>query len=144
MYSVLAQNIPYNINKKKYPLSDEFQKLMPLNLGKWTRYAFHDYLPNQENGHVFYKKDNTQIYVVFGKATSQASLNSTWQKIYDDATIGNANQIKQKNTTSNSCKYVLIQSNKNYFFAWTRNLYYFSIQTKYKPDADEFMKIFPY
>ena len=115
----------YNINKRKFPLGDEFQKLMPQMLGNWTRFAFHDYLPNQENGHVLYKKDNAQVYVVFGKATSQADLKNIWIKLYDEATIGNENQIKQKNTTSTNNKYLLMQTNKYYFFAWTHNLYYF-------------------
>jgi len=143
-FTAFSQNVPYNVNKRKFPLGDEFQKLMPLNIGEWTRYAFHDYLPNQENGHVFYKKDNLQIYVVFGKAVNQANLKSIWTKIYDDATIGKENQIKQKNVVSSTNKYLLMQSAKNYFFAWTRNMYYFSIQTKNKVDAEEFMKLFPY
>lgn len=141
---VSAQSVPYNVNKKKFPLVDEFQKLFPLTLGKWTRYAFHDYVPNQENGHVFYKNDNVQIYVVFGKAANQTKLNTAWLKLFDEATMGKEKLIKQKNTTSNTCKYVLMQDNKFYYFAWTRNLFYFSIQTKNKLDADEFMKLFPY
>jgi hypothetical protein len=139
-----SQIIPYNVNKKKFPLGDEFQKLMPVALGNWTRYSFHDYLPGLETGHVFYKKDNRQIYVVFGKAVSQNDLKNIWTKLYDEATIGKEIQIKQKNTGSSNSKFLLMQNPKNYYFAWTRNLYYFSIQTKNKPDADEFMKLFPY
>ena len=139
-----AQSVPYNVNKKKFPLIDEFQKIMPITLGNWTRYSFHDYIPGLETGHVFYKKDNNQIYVVFGKAVSQSDIKNIWTKIYDEATIGKESQIKQKNVTSTTARYLLMQGIKNYFFAWTRNLYYFSIQTKNKPDADEFMSLFPH
>ena len=141
---LVAQSVPYNVNKKKFPLGDEFQKLMPMTLGNWTRYAFHDYLPNQEDGHVFYKKDNSQVYVVFGKAISQENMKTIWIKLYDEATIGKESQVKQKNVANTTNRYLLMQGSSGYFYAWTRNLYFFSIQTKNKLDADEFMKLFPY
>jgi len=141
---IFAQSVPYAVNKKKFPLGDEFQKLMPMNLDKWKRYAFHDYLPGQERGHVFYKKDNNQIYVEFGKAVSQNDMKIIWTKLYDEATMGKESQIKHKDGNSTTAKYLLMQGSKSYFYAWTRNLYYFSIQTKNKLDADEFMKLFPY
>lgn len=141
---IFAQNAPYNVNKRKFPLGDEFQKLMPITLGDWQRYAFHDYLPGQETGHVYYKKDKNEIYVEFGKATSQANMSIIWTKLYNEESDGKESFIKNKNLTSTSTKYLLIQTPKVYYFSWTRNLYYFSIKTKIKADADEFMKLFPY
>ncbi|MBK9794301.1 MAG: hypothetical protein IPP60_14710 [Sphingobacteriales bacterium] len=140
----IAQPVPYNVNKRKFPLGEEFQKLLPLKLGKWNRFAFHDFVPGQEMGKVYYQQDNNQIYVTFGKEYSQAGINTTWTKIYDDATDGKENQIKQKNTTSASNKYLLMSGKSGYFYAWTRNLYYFSIETNNKAIADDFMKLFPY
>lgn len=141
---VFAQNAPYNVNKRKFPLGDEFQKLMPPTLGEWQRYAFHDYLPGQETGHVFYRNDKKEIYVTFGKATSQSDMNIIWTKLYNEETDGKESFIKNKNLTSTSTKYLLLQTSKIYFYAWSRNLYYFSIKAKTKADADEFMKLFPY
>ena len=142
--SLFAQTNPYSAAKKKYPLGEQKQKIMPLQVGNWHRFAFHDFVPNQENGTVYYQQGEKQIYVTFGKAYSQIGLNNTWTKIYDKATDGKAAQIKSKNTTSTSAKYVLMNGKSGLFYAWTRNLYYFSIETKYKTDADEFMKLFPY
>ena len=141
---IFAQGVPYNVNKKKFPLGDEFQKLMPPTLGEWQRYAFHDYLPGQETGHVYYRKDKKEIYVEFGKATNQADMSIIWTKLYNEESDGKENFIKNKNLTSTSNKYLLIQTPKTYFYGWSRNLYYFSIKTKTKADADEFMKVFPY
>ncbi|MCC6583258.1 MAG: hypothetical protein IT271_06115 [Chitinophagales bacterium] len=139
-----SQPVPYNVNKKKFPLGEEFQKLLPLKLGKWNRFAFHDFVPGHENGSVYYRQDNNQVYVIFGKEYSQVGLHSVWTKIYDNATDGKENQIKQKNTTSTSNKYLLMSGKSGYFYAWTRNLYYFSIETNNKAIADDFMKLFPY
>ena len=139
-----AQSVPYNVNKRKFPLGDEFQKLLPPTLGEWQRYAFHDYLPGQETGHVYYRKDKKEIYVEFGKATNQSDMSIIWTKLYNDEASGKESYIKSKNLTSTSTKYLLINSTKTYYFAWTRNLYYFSLKTKSKAEIDEFMKIFPY
>lgn len=141
---LFAQSIPYSVNKKKYPLGEDFDKIMPLKIGNWTRYAFHDFVIGRETGTVYYKLNDKQVYLTFGKAYSQTDLSSAWTRIYDNATSGKEKQIKQKSSTGSTTKYILMQSTSNLYFAWTRNLYYFSIQTKYKTDADEFMKLFPY
>ncbi len=141
-----AQSVPYNVNKKKFPLGDEFEKLLPPRLANWERFAFHDYIPGQENGKVYYKKDreNTQVFIKFGKASSQEDMKTVWLKIYDDATDGKTNEIKQKNVVSISNKYLLMSGKSGYSYTWTRNLYYFILETKNKDVADEFMKLFPY
>jgi hypothetical protein len=141
---LFAQTVPYNVNKRKFPLGDEFEKLMPLKLGKWNRFAFHDFVPNQETGTVYYRLADSQVFVTFGRGYTQTGMNAIWTKIYDDATSGKLNQIKQKNSTSASTKYLLMQGKSSYYFAWTRNMYFFSIRTSNKATADEFMKIFPY
>jgi hypothetical protein len=82
--------------------------------------------------------------VQFGKASSPANMKLVWQKFYEDATIGKEDEIKQKNNTNVTTKYVVMNGKSGYYFAWTRNLYYFSIKTKNKEDADEFMKHFPW
>jgi hypothetical protein len=145
LYSfVIAQTVPYNVNKRKYPLGEEFDKLLPVKLGKWNRFAFHDFVPGQEKGKVYYTLDGNQVFVTFGKAYSQSGLNMAWSKIYDDATDGKLNEVKQKNTSSASNKYLLMNGQSGFFYAWTRNFYYFSIETKNKQLADEFMGVFPY
>ena len=141
---LVAQTNPYSAAKKKYPLGEEFEKILPLKIGNWNRFAFHDFVIGREKGSVYYKQDDKQIYVTFGKTYNQMDLNSVWTRIYDDATNGKENQIKQKNTTSTSAKYILMNGKSGIFYAWTRNLYFFSIKTKNKIDADEFMKLFPY
>ncbi len=143
--ALLAQTFPYNINKKKFPLGEDFEKILPLKIGDWKRYAFHDFVIGNENGTVFYRKEEKQILVSFGKAYSQDNLNSSWMKIYDDV-LSRSKKSKSKISQASvkNTKYVLMQSNYDQYFAWTRNLYYFSIQTKNKLDADDFMKLFPY
>jgi len=140
----IAQKIPYNINTRKYPLGDEFDKLLPVKLGKWTRFAFHDFVPGQENGKVYYTSNGDQVYLTFGKAYSQSALNTAWTKIYDDATDGKMEQVKQKNTTNTTNKYLLMNGKAGFFYGWTRNFYYFTIETRNKDLADEFMTVFPY
>ena len=141
---VLAQANPYSAQKKKYPLGDEFEKILPLKIGNWNRFAFHDFVIGRENGSVYYRQDDRQIYITFGKTYNQTDLNSVWDRIYDNATSGKENQIKQKNISSPSSKYVLMNGKSGLFYAWTRNFYYFNIKKKNKTDADEFMKLFPY
>lgn len=143
--TVLAiAQVPYNVNKKKYPLGDEFNKLLPLKLGKWNRYAFHDFVPGQEKGKVYYTLDDDQVYLTFGKAYSMPELNVAWLKIYDDAIDGRTKDVKQKNIQNQNNKYLLLDGREGYFFGWTRNLYYFSIETKNKTIADAFMSVFPF
>lgn len=139
-----SQTNPYNAQKKKYPLGDQFQKIMPEKIGKWNRFAFHDFVPSQETGTVYYQLDEKQIYVTFGKSLNQTNLNIVWAKIYDDATDGKAKEIKQINSSSINSKYLSLQGKSGFFYAWTRNLYFFSIETKFKSDADNFMSLFPY
>lgn len=140
----MAQSVPYNVNKRKFPLGDEFDKLLPIKIGKWERFAFHDFVQGREMGRVYYDAGMDRVQLTFGKAYSQSELNMAWTRIYDEAVLGKNNEIKQKNTTSTSNKYLLMNGKSGFFYAWTRNLYYFSIETKNKQLADDFMSIFPY
>ena len=142
--SIFAQPVPYNVNHKKFPLGQDFRKLLPEEVGTWTRFSFHDYIPGREQGHVFYEKGEKQIDVIFGRATDQQDMTAIWKKMYDEETADREKDIKQKNVASTSTRFVVIDGKKSYLFAWTRNLYYFSIETKEKSDADEFMKSFPW
>ncbi|MEN9447073.1 MAG: hypothetical protein RJA25_363 [Bacteroidota bacterium] len=138
-----AQSVPYNVNKKKFPLGDEFDKILPQKLGEWERYAFHDFVIGREMGKVFYTNRKNRVFITFGKAYSQLELSTAWTNIYDDAISGKKNEIKQQNTNSSN-KYLLMNGESGFLFAWTRNFYYFSIEAKSKQLADEFMKVFPY
>jgi hypothetical protein len=42
---LFAQSVPYNVDRKKFPLGEDYQKLLPQKLGLWTRFSFHDFLP---------------------------------------------------------------------------------------------------
>ncbi len=138
-----SQKVPYDVNKKKYPLGQDFRKLLPEELGGWSRFSFHDYIPGREQGLVYYRKGGKQIDLSFGKASSQEDMSVVWRKIYDNATDGRENEVKQKNLSASTVRYFVLHGN-SYMFAWTRNLYYFSISTSNKSDADEFMKSFPW
>ena len=140
----IAQTIPYGVNKKKFPLGDEFEKILPIKLANWNRYSFHDFVPGIEPGSVYYKQGDNQIYLTFGKAYSQSELSISWLKLYNAAIEGRTRDIKQKNTGNSSAKYILIDGRSGYLYAWTRNLYIFSIDAKNKQLADEFMSVFPY
>ncbi len=137
-----AQSIPYNVNKKKFPLGDEFRKILPLKVGSWNRYAFHDFLPG-EDGNVYYENSSREIYMLFGKAVSPSDMNIAWTKLYDNVTEDKVKEIKKKSLPNSATKFLEMQG-KTYLFAWTRNLYYFCISTKNKADADDFMKSFPW
>lgn len=144
---LFAQSVPYNVNKRKFPLGNEFDKLLPSKLGgNWSRFAFHDFIPGLGSGKVYYRKDNTnqEVFLLFGKAEDQEDMKMIWQKLYDDASDGKLNQIIQKNTASKTLKYVLLNGTSGYYFLWTRNLFYFRLEAKNKSIADEFMKVFPY
>ena len=140
--AVFAQSIPYNVNKKKFPLGDEFRKILPLKVGSWNRYAFHDFIPG-EDGNVYYENGKKEIYMQFGKAVSHSDMDIIWTKLYDEVTEGKEKEVKQKSANNNASRYFLMQG-KTYLFAWTRNLYYFCISAKNKADADDFMKSFPW
>lgn len=142
--AIHAQSVPYNVDRRKFPLGEDYQKLLPQKLGMWNRFSFHDFIPGIEHGHVYYQKDKKEVFVQFGKALNPTEMKVVWQKFYEDATVNKEDQIKQQNNTNPSTKYVLMNGKSGYFFAWTRNLYYFSIKTKLKEDADEFMKVFPW
>jgi hypothetical protein len=138
-----AQKTPYDVNKKKYPLGQDFRKLLPEDLGGWSRFSFHDYIPGREQGLVYYRKDGRQIDLMFGKASNQEDMGIIWRKLYDNATSSREKEIKQKDLSNTLVKYFVLQG-RTYVFAWTRNLYYFSITASNKSDADEFMKSFPW
>ena len=140
----IAQTVPYNVNKRKFPLGDEFEKILPTKLGKWNRYAFHDFVPGMEPGNVYYTQGDNQIYLTFGKAYTSSELNISWLKLYNDVTEGRTRDIKQKSADKSTIKYILIDGRAGYLYAWTRNLYFFSIEAKNKQLADEFMNVFPY
>lgn len=141
---LFAQNPPYNVNKRKFPLGEDFRKIIPEKIGEWDRFAFHDFIPGQEDGTVFYEKGTKEIAVIFGKAQNQDDMKIIWAKLCDKATEnGKEKEVKLRNNTNPSVKYLLMDGS-NYLYAWTRNLYYFYISTKYKADADDFMKSFPW
>jgi hypothetical protein len=142
-YTAFSQRVPYDVNKKKYPLGQDFRKLLPEELGGWSRFSFHDYIPGREQGLVYYRKGGRQIDLSFGKASSQEDMSVVWRKIYDNATDGREQDIKQKDLSASSVKYFVLNG-RTYMFAWTRNLYYFSISASNKSDADEFMRSFPW
>ncbi|MDB5226283.1 MAG: hypothetical protein JWN78_476 [Bacteroidota bacterium] len=141
--AIFAQSIPYNVNKKKFPLGDEFRKILPLKVGSWNRYAFHDFIPG-EDGNVYYENGKKEIYMLFGKGVTSADMNIIWTKLYDSVTEDKISDIKKKSPQNGSIKYLEMQGKKSYLFAWSRNLYYFCISTKDKADADDFMKSFPW
>jgi hypothetical protein len=138
-----SENAPYNVNKKKFPLGENFRKLLPEKIGDWESFAFHDFIPKQEEGAVYYQKGKKEIYVNFGKAWDQNDMKVIWDRMFRESTEGKEGQLKQKNMTNPSTKYFLLEGPK-FQYTWTRNLYYFSITTKDKADADDFMKSFPW
>lgn len=143
-FSLSAQSVPYNVNKHKFPLGEDFRKILPERFGDWERFAFHDFIPGREDGSVFYEKGSKEIHVEFGKAQDQEDMKIIWGKLYDNATEKiNSSDIKLRNNSSVSNRLLLIQGNP-YYFAWTRNLYYFSVSGKSKTDVDDFMKTFPW
>ena len=77
----MAQINPYSAQKKKYPLGDEFDKILPLKIGNWNRFAFHDFVIGRENGSVYYRQDDRQIYITFGKTYNQTDLNSIKEEV---------------------------------------------------------------
>ncbi|MBK9329470.1 MAG: hypothetical protein IPM95_09210 [Sphingobacteriales bacterium] len=143
-FLTFAQPVPYNVNKKKFPLGEDYQKLLPLKIGTWKRFSFHDFLPGQERGSVYYQLEKKEIFVQFGKALNQANMAIEWSKLCEDAMDGRQYKVLQQNNTNVNTKFLLMEGKSGYYYAWTRNLYYFSIRTKVKADADDFMKSFPW
>lgn len=141
---IIAQSVPYKVNTRKFPLGNNYNKILAPKVGEWERFAFHDFVPGQELGHVYYNKGKKQLYVEFGKALSFDDMKTEWLKIYYRAVDGRESEVKQKNMTSTSTKYIVIQGASGYYFAWTRNLFYFTIQAKNKEDVDDFMTFFPW
>ena len=139
-----ANETPYGTAAKRQPAGVDFNKLIPEKLGTFTRISYKDPSPGLD-GEAMYRSGNKEIFMLFSKADTRKDLKETMETILDE--------IKENRTTE--ARSIELKTDPAYihfigpriaFFAWTRDLYCFSADSKNgdKKGLEEFMKAFPY
>lgn len=141
---VVDNEIPYGTANKKQPAGTDFSKLLPTNVGSYKRVS---YTPPATgiDGEATYRSGTKEIFMLFSKADTKKELKETMQTIKEEIE-NNRTTSKRIISFETDPAYIHFIGTRIAFFAWTRELYCFSADSK-NADAkalEEFMNAFPY
>ena len=139
-----ATPLPYNIKERPLPAGTDFNKLLPLKVGQFTRIEYKDPEPGLD-GEALYRHGSKEIFMLFSKADSKPDLKETMQTILDEVKENKTTEARTVELKADP-SYIHFIGPKIAFFAWTRGLYCFSADSKNgdKKSLDEFMNVYPY
>jgi hypothetical protein len=137
-------NAPYGTATKQQPSGSDFSKLLPAKLGAFTRISFKAPAPGLD-GEATYRAAGKEIFMLFSKADTKSDLKETMETILQEIKENKTTEVRDISLKS-AIAYIHFIGPKIAFFAWTRDLYCFSADSKNgdKKALEEFMKAFPY
>lgn len=136
------QPVPYGIDKRPKPRGTDFSRLLPLTIGPFKRINFTEPQGN-ERGAAIYQSGTVKVSMQFGREKSQEDIQRTFRVLVSDATA-NGRLRPKLIVIERDPSYVRMVDEQSCYFAWTRGLYFFTVDAKSEKDIDSFMALFPY
>lgn len=142
--AIKTDNIPYGIADKQTPSGNDFSKLIPVKVGTFSRISYQPPAPGLD-GEAIYRSGNKEIFMLFSKADTKEDLKETMETILQEVKENKTTEARDISLKS-AIRYIHFLGPKIAFFAWTRDMYCFSADSKNadKKTLEEFMKAFPY
>ncbi len=143
-FAIRTGNIPYGTATKQQPSGGDFSKLIPARVGSFARISYKPPAPGLD-GEATYRAADKEIFMLFSKADTKKDLKETMQTILQEIKENKTTEARDVSLKS-AIAYIHFIGPKIAFFAWTRDLYCFSADSKDadKKSLEEFMKVFPW
>lgn len=141
---VVENEIPYGTTNKKKPSGEDFSRILPDHVGSFKRVSYTAPATGID-GEAIYRSGTKEVCMLFSKAGTKKELRETMQTIKEEID-NNSTTSKRIISFQTDPSYIHFIGTKIAFFAWTRELYCFSADSK-NADAkalEEFMNAFPY
>ncbi len=135
---------PYGIARRPQPSGADFNQLLPEKVGSFRRHFFKAPQPGLD-GEALYRSGSDEIFLLFSRADNAAGVRETMQTIFTETKYEAAKGIRTVSLKTDPA-YIRLVGRKIAFFAWNRELYCFSADSKDGKEAalDRFMLSFPY
>ena len=142
--AIKAGEIPYGTATKQQPSGSDFSKIVPARVGAFNRISYKPPAPGLD-GEATYRAGDKEIFMLFSKADTKEDLKETMRTILQEIKENKTTEARDVSLKS-AIAYIHFIGPKIAFFAWTRDLYCFSADSKNadKRTLEEFMKAFPY
>jgi hypothetical protein len=142
--AIKTGNIPYERATRQQPSGSDFSKLVPARIGTFTRINYTPPAPGLD-GEATYRDGTREIFMLFSKADTKEDLKETMQTILQEVKENKTTEAREVSLKS-TIAYIHFIGPKIAFFAWTRDLYCFSADSRNgdKKTLEDFMKAFPY
>jgi len=136
--------VPYGTASKPQPSGSDFSKIIPAKIGAFNRISYKPPAPGLD-GEATYRAGDKEIFMLFSKAGTKADVKETMQTILQEVKENKTTDARDISLKS-AIAYIHFIGPKIAFFAWTRDLYCFSADSKNagKKALEEFMKAFPH
>ena len=143
-FTIKTGNIPYDTATKQQPSGSDFSKIVPAKVGTFNRISYKPPAPGLD-GEATYRAGDKEIFMLFSKADTKEDLKETMQTILQEIKENKTTEARDVSLKS-AIAYIHFIGPKIAFFAWTRDLYCFSADSKNadKKTLEEFMKAFPH
>jgi hypothetical protein len=141
-YAAPADAIPFQIDQRPMPSSEDLETLLPARVGPFQRAAI------RERGldnpiYAEYHSQHGEIFVELGicRDESEARRAVETSKAETDAEFPDAAQRLSLNTEPS---FFMTDTPRGAFMSWTRGRYYFSAHASGETDLNRFVGAFPY
>lgn len=143
-FTIKTGNIPYGTAIKQQPSGSDFSKIVPARVGAFYRISYKPPAPGLD-GEATYRAADKEIFMLFSKADTKEDLKETMLTILQEIKENKTTEARDVSLKS-AIAYIHFIGPKIAFFAWTRDLYCFSADSKNadKKTLEEFMNAFPY
>ena len=143
-FAIKTDDIPYGTATKQQPSGSDFSKIVPARVGAFNRISYKPPAPGLD-GEATYRAGDKEIFMLFSKADTKEDLKETMRTILQEIKENKTTEARDVSLKS-AITYIHFIGPKIAFFAWTRDLYCFSADSKNadKKTLEEFMKAFPH
>ena len=134
-------SIPYQVQKRSMPKGNDFSKILPKKVGDFVRTEYH--APTlRMDGDATYRLGKQKIFMLFSLSSNLDDTAVIMETVYNE--IKNEGGELRKISLETNPGYILLVNKRGAFFAWNRDKYSLSAETKNKATLDQFMNAFPY
>jgi hypothetical protein len=139
-----TKEVPYQVELKRKPQGEDFEGLIPKRVGDFVRTDYKAPQPGLD-GEAVYKAGKQEIFMLF-------SLQDNWKDLWDTMETIRTETKNEKLSepalykNGKNLSYIRLVGKSIAFFAWTRDKYCFSADSKNgdKGALERFINAFPY